>query len=139
MSTSGWILCGAAAAVFLGSLLPWVQVSDALGISISAKPQSGGVFLFLILAAAALAIGWPAIRGGLSGRRWLGLTLAVAVLSIFAVTNWSDLGDLESTYRGQAIQVSAGIGLYLYTAGVVAFWVCVGRIFLARRRRVSAP
>jgi hypothetical protein len=138
MSTNGWMLCGGAAAVFLGSLLPWVDVSNALGISVSAKPRSGGVVLFLILAAGAVAFGWPSTRDELSKRRLLGLTVAAALLTIFAITNWSDLADLQNRVRGQAVQINAGFGLYLYTAGVAAIWGCVARVFLADRRRSSS-
>jgi len=93
------------------------------------------VFVFALLAAAALGAGWPALRSRLSKRRWVGLTAAVVLLSIFAITNWSDLGKLEDSYPGQ---LSAGLGLYLYTVGVVAMWVCVVRLLLTRRRVTPA-
>lgn len=137
ISTNGWTLIGSAAAIFIGSLLPWVQASSVLGLTVSASPRSGGVVLFLILVAAALAAGWPVTRGGLSTWRWIGLTLVAVLLAIFAITNWADLGKVER--QSQGVQVNAGVGLFLYTAGVVALWVCVVRLFLARRRSASTP
>jgi hypothetical protein len=135
ISTNGWVLCGGAAAIVIGSLLPWVSVSSALGFSISSSPQGGSAFLFVVLAAAALAIGWPSIRSDLSTKRLVGLTVVVVVVSIFAITNWSDLGDLQSKYSGQGVSINGGAGLYLYTAGVVALWVCVVRLMRARLRQ----
>jgi hypothetical protein len=132
MSANGWLLTVGALAVFIGSLLPWVEATGGFGLTVAASPRSGGVVLFLILAAAAVALGWPAARGGLSKRRWIGLTLVAVLLSIFAVTNWSDLSDIENANPG--INVSAGGGLFLYTVGVAAIWVCVVRLLLARRR-----
>jgi flagellar biosynthesis protein FlhB len=87
----------------------------------------------MALAAVALGFGWPSTRGELSKRRLLGLALVAGVLSIFVVTNWSDLSQLQSA--DPEAQISGGAGLYLYTAGVVAMWVCVVRAFRARRRR----
>lgn len=136
MSGNGWLLIAGAVAVFVGSLLPWVEATGGFGITVSASPRSGGVVLFLILAAAVIALGWPATRGGLSMRRWIGLTLVAALLTLFAITNWSDLSDVENANPG--INVSAGGGLFLYTAGVAAIWVCVVRLLLARRRVAAA-
>lgn len=136
MSPNGWILIGGAVVVFIGSLLPWVQATGGFGITVSASPRSGGVVLFLLLAAAAVALGWPATGGSLSRRRWIGLTLVAVLLSIFAATNWSDLSSVERANPGA--DVSAGGGLLLYTAGVVALWVCVVRLHLARRRTGAA-
>jgi hypothetical protein len=137
MSTTGWLLCGGAAAVIIASLLPWVSVSsDGIGIPISSSPRGGAPVVFIVLAAAALAFGSPAIRGELPKRRMLGLTLVVAVLSIFVITNWSDLSDLQKA--NSDLQISGGSGLYLYTVGVVAMWACVIRIWLASRRATTA-
>lgn len=135
VSTTGWILVGGAVAVVIGSLLPWAQASDAFGITVSASPRGGGPVLLLVLAALGLYAGWPALRGGLSKRRLLGVAVIAAILTIFAITNWSDLGTLQS--NDHDIQVNAGSGLYLYTAGVVALWVSVVRTWRPRRR--SAP
>jgi hypothetical protein len=135
LSTTGWILCGGAAAVVIGSLLPWAQASDAFGITVSASPRGGGPVLLLVLAALGLWAGWPALQGGLSKRRLLGLAVITGILTIFAITNWSDLGSLQS--NNHDIEVNAGSGLYLYTAGVVALWACVVRTW--RSRRPTAP
>ncbi len=89
----------------------------------------------MVLAAAALGIGWPATHSALSKRRFVGLALVAGVLSIFVITNWSDLGTLQT--QNPEAQISAGSGLFLYTAGVIAMWVCVVRIFMARRRLVA--
>lgn len=129
MSANGWILCGGAAAIAIASLLPWAQVS-AIGVTISSSPRGGGPVLLIALAAIALGVGWPSMRNTLSQRRLIGLALVAGVLSIFVVTNWSDLSQLQRNNSG----VQAGAGLYLYTAGVVAMWVCVVRASLARRR-----
>lgn len=136
MSGTGWILCGGAAAVAIAAVLPWSQASaSALGVtvsSVSSSPSGGGPVLLIVLAAAAVAFGWTSLRGKLSMRRWLGLAVVAGVLSIFVVSNWSDLSQLQSNNPG--VQVTAGVGLYLYTAGVVALWVSVVRAGLAWRR-----
>lgn len=137
VSANGWILSGAAVAIVIASLLPWVAVS-ADGIGISSSPPSNAPIVLMTLAAAALAVGWPVIRGKLSKRRLVGLAVVAGVLSIFVVTNWTDLSNLEQQAKSAQsvvqVSVSAGSGLFLYTAGVVAMWVCVVRVFLVSRR-----
>jgi hypothetical protein len=139
MSATGWILCGGAAAVAVAALLPWSEASaSALGVtvsSVSSSPSGGGPVLLIVLAAAALGFGWPSLRGELSKWRCLGLAVVAGVLSIFVVSNWSDLGQLQRNNPG--VDVTAGAGLYLYTAGVVAIWVSVVREGLRWRRARS--
>lgn len=137
VSANGWILCGGAAAIVIASLLPWVAVSsDGIGIPISSSPPGSAPLLLIALAAGALGFGWPLIRSKLSKRRLIGLAVVAGVLSIFVVTNWKDLSDLAQQAQSaqSVVQVSGGSGLYLYTAGVVALWVCVVRAGLFRRR-----
>lgn len=131
ISATGWLLCGGAAAIVIASFLPWSQAS-ALGITFSSKPSSGAPALLMILAAVALGLGWPGVRGTLSKRRLVGVAIVAGVLSIFVVTNWSDLSKLQSD--NPSANISGGSGLYLYTAGVVALWVCAVRVLLAWRR-----
>ena len=137
VSANGWLLCGGAAAIVIGSLLPWVAVSsDGIGIPISSSPPGSAPLVLMALGAGALGFGWPVIRSKLSKRRLVGLAVVAGVLSIFVVTNWNDLSHLEQQAKSaqSVIQVSAGSGLFLYTAGVVAMWVCVVRVSLSRRR-----
>ena len=131
ISATGWLLCGGAAAIVIASFLPWSQAS-ALGITFSSKPSSGAPALLMILAAVALGLGWPGVRGTLSKRRLVGVAIVAGVLSIFVVTNWSDLSKLQSD--NPSANISGGSGLYLYTAGVVALWVCAIRVLSAWRR-----
>ena len=151
LSTNGWLLCGGAAAMVIGSLLPWSSISDGQGDTASGNPKSGGTVIILILAAAALAVAWPSIQSALSKRRLAGLTLVLAVLVIIAAVNWSDLGKLQNQANagnrtvnalipGLApnVTVSAGGGIILFTAGVVLLGVLVVRLVLARRRQLTA-
>jgi hypothetical protein len=137
VSPNGWILCGGAAAVVIASLLPWVALSSGgIGIPISSSPPGSAPLVLIALAAGALGLGWPSIRTKLSKRRLIGLAVVAGVLSIFVVTNWTDLSHLEQQAQSAqaVVQVSAGSGLYLYTVGVMAMWVCVVRAGLLRRR-----
>jgi hypothetical protein len=61
--------------------------------------------------------------------------MVTGVLSIFVVSNWSDLSELQRNNPG--VQVTGGAGLYLYTAGVVAMWVSAVREGLRWRRSKS--
>jgi hypothetical protein len=115
--------------------LPWSQAS-ALGITVSSKPTGGGPVFLIVLAALALFIGWPVLRQQMPARRALGLLLMVAVISIFAITNWASLGNLEKSHPDQ--NITAGSGLVLYTVGVVVLWVCAIRTWRSRVRPSSS-
>lgn len=138
----GWWLLGGALLVFIGSLLPWVQQSVDGYSTVSAHPGGGGVMIFLVLALAAVAAGWPLLAGGLSRRRLVGMSIVAALLAFFAVTNWSDLNSVQKQAAGlggglATVSVSAGSGLMLYTAGVLVLSTLTARLWLSRRHRAQ--
>ncbi len=133
----GWWLLGGALLVFIGSLLPWAQASVGGVVAVSSHPGGGGVVVFLVLAIGAVVAAWPLLTGVLSKRRLLGTTVVVALLTLFAITNWSDLHNVQQQAAGGFVTVSAGSGLVLYTVGVVVLCVLVVRLWLFRRR--AAP
>ena len=83
----------------------------------------------------------PLLTGVLSKRRLLGTTVLVAILTILAITNWSDLHNIQQQSNVNnslvTVTVSAGSGLVLYTVGVVVLCVLIVRLWLFRRR--AAP
>ena len=83
-------------------------------------------------------------------RRLLGASATVALLTFFAITNWSDLSNLQQQANqansgipgipgtGGSVTVSAGSGLLLYTVGVVVLCVLIARLWLSRRSAAPA-
>jgi hypothetical protein len=136
LSTTGWLLCGGVAAVVIAALLPWSQASE-LGVTVTTKPSGGGPIFLIVLAGLALLIGWPGLGQKMQKRRALGLILMVAVISIFAITNWASLGNLQTSHPDQ--KITAGSGLVLYTVGVVVLWVSAVRSWRSRVRLTSNP
>ena len=142
VTRNGWWLLGGVLLVFIGSLLPWAQ-SSVDGISeVSAHPGGGGVIVFLVLAISTAVAGWPLLTGAPSKRRLLGTTAPVAVLALFAITNWSDLNSAQQQASGAggglvSVSVSAGSGLVLYTVGVAVLCVLIVRLWLVRRRAAA--
>jgi hypothetical protein len=140
-----WLVAGGAVGVAFSAVLPWVSVSG-FGVGISSSPQSGAPVLFILLAAGVMALAWPTTRAENPslGRR-IGVSCIVGLLAIAVVTNWSELVDLqdETTVRtglgsvSTGVDVSAGIGLYLYTVAVIALVVATVRMWLAARRKVG--
>ena len=141
VTKKGWWLLGGALLVFIGSLLPWAQASAGAVVAVSSQPGGGGVVIFLFLVICTVVAAWPLLTGVLSKRRLLGTTAAVGLLTLFAITNWSDLHNVEQQAAGGLtggfVTVSAGSGLVLYTVGVVVLCVLVVRLWLFRRR--AAP
>ncbi len=139
MTRKGWWLLGGAALVFIGSLLPWAKQSVDGYSTVSSHPDSGGVIVFMALAIAVVAAGWPLLTGELSKRRLIGASVVAALLALFAVTNWSDLNSVQKQAAGlgsgfETVSVTAGSGLALYTVGVVVLCVLIVQLWLSVRR-----
>jgi len=141
VTRNGWWLLGGVLLVFIGSLLPWAQVSAGGVVGVSSHPGGGGVVVFLFLVICAVVAAWPLLTGVLSKRRLLGTTAVVAILTLLAITNWSDLHNVQQQAAGGLtggfVTVSAGSGLVLYTVGVVVLCVLIVRLWLFRRN--TAP
>jgi len=133
---TGWFLLAGSLAVVIAGFLPWAQLSVE-GVDVqNASPQGGGPVVLIVLVAIAIAFGYPSVSiRSLAIWRRIGVTVAVGVLTIFVITNWTDFNHLQTQYGGgqSLADVSAGSGLYLYTAGVIAIWISAIRIWLARR------
>jgi len=140
VTRNGWWLLAGVLLVFIGSLLPWAQASVGGVAVISSHPGGGSVVLFLFLVICTVVAAWPLLTGALSKRRLLGMTAVVALLTLFALTNWSDLSKAQQA-GGGFVTVSAGSGLVLYTVGVVVLCVLIVRLWLFRRRapQIGAP
>lgn len=139
VTKEGWWLLGGVVLVFIGSLLPWAQQSVDGYSAVSSHPGGGGVIVFMVLAIAVVAAGWPLLTGGLSKRRLIGASVAAALLALFAVTNWSDLNSVQKQAAAlgggfETVKVTAGSGLALYTVGVVVLCVLIARLWLSLRR-----
>jgi hypothetical protein len=133
---TGWFLIAGALGVIIAGFLPWAQVTVAGVVVQSASPQGGGPIVLIVLAAIAVAFGYPVVNTrSIAIWRRIGVTVAVVVLSIFVISNWSELTTLRNQYGGssQLASVDGGSGLYLYTVAVVAIWISAIRIWLAKR------
>lgn len=127
-SKTFWITSVGAAAVALGSFLPWAEVRGLLG-SASVKPDGGAVVIFLTLAAGALWFAAPTKDGQtLSSGRRVGLVACVGLLAFFLFTNWSSMSDLHD--ENDAINM--GAGLLVFGGGVITLIVGTVRAVMSK-------
>jgi hypothetical protein len=145
MSSVGKLLPGGVAVAAVASFLPWVTVSGPFGVQTSATPSQGGVIAYILVALAATTwAAWPATTGSLSKKRCVGLTIAVAFVSLYAVgafyglhqvqTQIDALGEAPSFFGATDIaKIEPGLGLYIYTAAMLTLWVGVVRAWRTRR------
>lgn len=149
VTRNGWWLLGGALLVFIGSLLPLGQESIDGEAAGSLHHSGGAVVVFLLLALCTVMAALPLLTGVLSKRRLLGATVVVAILTLFAITDWSGLSSIQKQANhassgifgipgtGGSVTVSAGSGILLYTVGVVVLCVLVVRLWLFRRRAAA--
>jgi len=142
VTRNGWWLLAGAVLVLIGTLLPWARHSVDGYTTVLSDPGGGSVIVFLVLAIAVVAAGWPLLTGGLSKRRLIGTSMAAGLLALFAVTNWSDLNSVhkQAARLGGGlgtVSVSAGSGLALYTVGVVVLCVLIVRLWWVPVRRAA--
>jgi Protein of unknown function (DUF2510)/zinc-ribbon domain len=133
---TGWFLLAGALGVIIAGFLPWAQVTVAGIVVQSASPRGGGPVVLIVLAAIAVAFGYPVVNSrSIAIWRRIGVTVAVIVLTIFVFSNWSELNTLRNQNGGdgQIASVNGGSGLYLYTVAVVAIWISAIRIWIAKR------
>ena len=131
VSATPLLVIGGAVIASLGTLAPWARLETPFGTATTSGPEGGGVALLLVLLAVAGVVGtkWS---GRLSVARRIGLGVNSAVLAFFAVAGFasagdaaqqaSQSGDVSSLLGGPStslLSVSIGIGLYLYTIGLL--------------------
>jgi hypothetical protein len=138
-ATRFWTVAAGAAGVAVASLLPWAETSSPYGGTMKAGPQSGATFLFFVLAAGVLALGWPLLAGGIRMLRAAGMTAVVGLLTVFMFSNWSALGEAQEktqhSFLGvtKTVELQAGAGLLLYTLAVLVLWAAVALAWFGKR------
>jgi Protein of unknown function (DUF2510) len=132
-SPAWWTACVGAAGVVLAQILPWVVVDAGFGITASSKPSTLGQLLYFTVAALAVWLAFPSARTKFAFGKAIGLTVVAGLASLFALSNWHDLFNLQ--HGVPAGTVSPGIGLLLFSVAVLALWVSVGLTWI---KRISA-
>ena len=140
------LLYGGLVVASLASFLPWMTV-DVLGAERNLGPSDVGRLAYQLVVAALVALaGWPAFGGTMSRLRWGVVVATMAVLSLFPIGWFTTLGDKEGALAQSGvpgifdpadIQMSAGIGLYLFVCALAVAWSGVILILLARRRSAA--
>ncbi|MEY2476995.1 MAG: hypothetical protein QOG87_2310, partial [Actinomycetota bacterium] len=138
LSPIAWCVFAGSAVAAIGALLPWEQATMPFGVKLTAGPadSAGGVIMLWLLLAAVVWIAWPVRVEQLPKKRLIGLTVVLALLSFFMIAKWAGLGDAQSASSddvlGEVLQVDIGpgLGLFLYSAGMIAIWVGVVRSWL---------
>jgi hypothetical protein len=138
-ATRFWTLAGGAAGVAIASLLPWAEASGPYGGVMKSGPQSGATFLFFVLAAGVVALGWPLLTGGIGKLRAAGMSAVVGLLTVFMFSNWSALGEAQQkssqSFLGvtKTVELQPGAGLLLYTLAVLVLWAAVALAWFGKR------
>jgi hypothetical protein len=148
MSSTSLVLFGGAAVAGIGTMLPWADVSSSYGYTASAAPADIGSAAFLLLGLVALVVwlAWPTRERPISTGRLIGLVAVVALMTFFAMSNFSAIADYQEGLNASAdtsvfgsvmedytSTASPGLGLWLWLAGSIALWVGAFRAWRASR------
>jgi hypothetical protein len=126
------ILCGGAAAAVLGSLMPWIQVTQSfLGLDVTqtAKLTGVGVLYVLLMGVGVAWLGYPALTGGLSAGRRIGLTAVAATMPLLLA--------VSLTYQASQVpdgELAPGVGMVFFVVGTIAVGIGVMRTWFAGSR-----
>lgn len=157
MTTTSWILGGGALLAAIGATQTWEKVSSSMGTMVDQTPTSasgGAMFILLALVALVVWLGWPTRTGSLSKPRLIGLGVVAGLMSFFVLAKFHSVSadqaqlsapaadassdpyglgfDTSSMTAAAQITVEAGIGLYLWTCGVIAIWVGAAKALIER-------
>lgn len=130
-SSDAALLLGGAAALALGSFLPWETVTAPLFGTITANGMQAGGLFTLASAALILALAWRVGREHLSRRAAFGIFAAAGVALLTVIVKFAVVMSDTAKARGVAA-VSAGSGLYICAAAVLV--IAVGGARQYRRR-----
>ena len=140
LSVTAWLLLGGSVVAAIAIFFPWQTITlnaDELGLGNLGTDNSalaGGTrFAVLLVIAAALWLAWPTQSGSaMSVRRLTGLSVVVGLLVGAFVLGFYGVSDNNRINAGNGMSFSAGFGLLLYTAAVVAIVVGVVRVWMRR-------
>ena len=140
LSVTAWLLFGGFVIAAIGIFFPWQTISyNAAGLgelgSNNSALAGGARFAVLLLIAAAVWLAWPTRSGSkMSVKRLTGLTVVVCLLVGVFVLGFYGVSDNNRMNAGSGEDFSAGFGLLVYTAAVIAVVVGIVRVWMHRSR-----
>ena len=138
LSVTAWLLFGGFVIAAIGIFFPWQTVSfNAAGLgelgSNNSALAGGARFAVLLVIAAAVWLAWPARSGSkMSVRRLTGLTVVVCLLVGVFVLGFYGVSANNRMNAGSGENFSAGFGLLVYTAAIIAVVVGTVRVWMHR-------
>jgi hypothetical protein len=140
LSVTAWLLFGGFVIAAVGIFFPWQTVSyNAAGLgdlgSNNSALAGGARFAVLLIIAVAVWLAWPARSGSkMSVKRLTGLAMVVFLLVGVFVLGFYGVSDNNRVNAGSGEDFSAGFGLLVYTAAVIAVVVGTVRVWMQRSR-----
>jgi hypothetical protein len=151
MSRTGQVLFGGVAVAAVASFLPWVTFTGPFGYQSAVTPSRGGLLVFILTALALTTwAAWPAANRALSKKRCVGLTVAVAFVSLYAVGVFYGLHQVQTAIDGfgqttgffgvtDIAECKPGLGLFIYSGAMLVLWAGVFRAWRTRQVRHILP
>ena len=140
LSVTAWLLFGGGVVAAIAIFFPWQTITitaNELGLGDLGTDNSGLAggtrFAVLLVIAAAVWLAWPTQSGlAMSVRRLTALSVVVGLLVGAFILGYFGVSDNNRINAGSGDSFSAGFGLLLYTAAVVAIVVGVVRVWMHR-------
>lgn len=121
------VVCAAAAAVIVGSTMPWLKISGPFGgITGSGMEGDGKLTLVGGLTVAFFAVGAFVGRAGHVAGVALACAVVTALIAVYEVVDVANqVGDFDRASAGLDVDASVGVGLWVVLAGAtVAVAAC---------------
>ena len=152
LGTAARFVTAGSVVVAVAAFLPWMHDSGPVDMQVSTGLNSGGIAIVIALAGAAVWTVWNARGRSLSKKEQVGLGVILAVLALLALTGFGHIAHENQAaqslnadtqnFLGDNTNLGdhfvAGLGLYLFCAGVAAMALGTVRMWFARRNPQQA-
>lgn len=116
----GWVLVGGAAAIAVGSLLPWASVTGPFVGTVQVNGTNGDGVITLVLGVVVALLGFPLVKAATSRARVIAALVIALIAGVVCLADIVNIERLVNEAEEQSSLVTGDVGFGLWLAGAGA-------------------